>query len=65
MKLYRFLVTIFLFLLPAISLFFDKKGYLCWLICFTFLFLHLFFIRYVKMTHSLDNIDHDMNINIL
>ena len=64
MKLYRFVVTVVLFLSPAISLSFNKKGTLCWIICLFFLNLHLFFIQYVKLTHRLDDIDHETNITI-
>ena len=65
MKLYRFLATVCLFLSPAISLSLDKKGRVCWCVYILFLFLHLFFIQYVKMTHRLDDIDHPINIHIL
>ena len=65
MKLFRFITTVSLFLSPVISLSFDKKGFICWFICLSFLSLHLFFIQYVKLTHRLDDIEHPMNINIL
>lgn len=64
MKLYRFVVTVVLFLSPAISLSVNKKGTLCWIICLFFLNLHLFFIQYVKLTHRLDDIDYESNITI-
>ena len=65
MKLFRFITTVSLFLSPAISLSLDKKGFICWFICLSFLFLHLFFIQYVKLTHRLDDIEHPINVNIL
>lgn len=64
MKLFRFLATTFLFLLPAISLKFDKSGKLCWVICGFYLYLHLFFIQYVKMTHHLDGISSSLNFPV-
>lgn len=64
MKLFRFLATALLFLLPAISLKFDKSGKLCRIICGFYLYLHLFFIKYVKMTHHLDSIPSPLNIKV-
>lgn len=60
MKLFRFLATV----LPAISLKFDKSGKLCWIICGFYLYLHLFFIKYVKLKHCLDSIVCPMNIDM-
>jgi hypothetical protein len=64
MKLFRFLATALLFLLLAITLKFDKSGKLCWIVCGFYLYLHLFFIKYVKMTHYLDNISSRLNIQV-
>lgn len=65
MKLFRFFTTCFLFLSPALSLLLDRKGFICFCICISFLFLHLFFIQYVKLTHRLDDIEHPINITII
>jgi hypothetical protein len=64
MKLFRLVATILLFLLPAMSLSIDPTGKLCWFICLFYLFLHVFFIKYVKLTHQLDAIQSPINITI-
>ncbi len=61
MKLYCFLSTSFFFLLPAISLSFDPKGHLCWIICSSYLYLHLFHKKYVYYFHTFDKINHYWN----
>lgn len=53
--------TSFFFLLPAISLTFDPEGRLCWFICSSYLYLHLFKKEYVYYFHTFDKIDHYCN----
>jgi hypothetical protein len=60
MKLFRLVATILLFLLPAMSLSIDPTGKLC----LFYLFLHVFFIKYVKLTHQLDAIQSPINITV-
>jgi len=50
MKLYRFVVTVVLFLSPAISLSVNKKGTLCWIIC-------LFFFKFTFILYSICQTD--------
>ena len=65
MKLYCLLATSLLFLLPAISLLYDKSGKLCWFLCSFYLFCHLFFKKYVYTFHKLDKINHKINVQVL
>ena len=65
MKLFRLVATSLLFLLPAMSLSIDPTGKLCWFICMFYLYLHVFFIQYVKLTHHLDKIQSPINITVM
>lgn len=64
MKLFRLVVTMLLFFLPALSLEIDKSGTLCWIICLFYLYLHLFFFQYVRLTHHLDKINTPLNFTV-
>lgn len=64
MKLFCFLATFLFFMIPAISLLIDKTGILCWIICFLYFFLHIFFKKYVYTFHKFDNINHPINFLI-
>ena len=64
MRFYCFVCTSFFFLLPAIMLLFDETGLLTWITCILYLFLHIFYKKYVYFFHRFDKIKHWSNFCI-
>lgn len=62
MKLFRVLAIVTLFYLPAYASLYNTKY--VWYVCTVYVYLHLFYINYVKMTHQLDEIDHPINLSV-
>ena len=64
MKFYCFICTSFFFLLPAFVLLIDESGFLTWTTCSLYLFMHIFYKKYVYVFHQFDHINHKINFTI-